>query len=42
MSFLLTYAINSLLAEGLVNIEEVDENQQQLDFLVNADAGKVQ
>ncbi len=45
MSFLLTYAINNLMAAGLVDIKEVEEpyeNQQQLDFLVNTDAGSVQ
>lgn len=36
MQFLLTFAINSLLGEGLISIEErneVDERQQQHNFL---------
>jgi hypothetical protein len=39
MSFLLTYAINSLLQEGLLNIEDIEEDEKQLelDFLKSSD-----
>jgi hypothetical protein len=39
MQFLLTYAINTLLVQGLVEVEEqeTNENQAQLDFLEDAD-----
>jgi hypothetical protein len=39
MQFLLTYAINTLLVQGLVEVEEqeTNENQAQLDFLEETD-----
>jgi hypothetical protein len=40
MNFLLTFAINALVAQGLATIEEqedIDDAQQQLDFLEDTD-----
>jgi hypothetical protein len=44
MNFLLTYAINSLMAQGLAAIEEQepeDETQQQLDLLDQLDTSEM-
>jgi hypothetical protein len=44
MNFLLTYAINSLMAQGLSAIEEQepeDETQQQLDLLDQLDTSEM-
>lgn len=43
MGFLLTFAINSLVSEGLLQVEERDnEAQQQLDFLDSVTVGSKQ
>jgi hypothetical protein len=43
MSFLLTYAINDLLEQGLVQIEQVtvDKGQLELDFLSSVDTDSI-
>jgi hypothetical protein len=43
MSFLLTYAINDLLEQGLVQIEQVtvDKGQMELDFLSSVDTDSI-
>ncbi len=43
MGFLITFAINSLVREGLISIEDVEEvdkeeKQMQLDFLINTNS----